>query len=61
MGVPYNDPNTPPLELSLNPISNLLTPNTMHAHGERSPGHIFERQLVIPRLMIAKEKHVNFS
>jgi hypothetical protein len=24
MGVPYNDPNTPPLELSINPISNAL-------------------------------------
>jgi hypothetical protein len=55
MGVPYNDPNTPPLELSMNPISNLLTPNAMYAHGERSSGHIFERQLVIPRLLIAKK------
>ena len=55
MGVPYNDPNTPPFELSMNPINNLLTPTAMHAHGERSSGHIFERQLVIPRLWIAKK------
>ena len=60
MGVPYNDPNTPPLELSMNPISNLLTPNAMYAHGERSSRHIFERQLVIPRLLIAKKNLCEF-
>ena len=63
MGVPYNDPNTPPFELSNNPIKN--TPNaalnTMHAHCERSSSHIFERQFIILCLLIAGKEHVNFS
>jgi len=38
MGVPYNDPNTPPLELSMNPISNLLTPlQTQCTHMVNDP------------------------
>ena len=40
MGVPYNDPNTPPLELSINPISNnapLLLPQTQCTHIVNDP------------------------
>jgi hypothetical protein len=63
MGVPYNDPNTPPLELSINPISNapIAIPNTTHAHCERSAGHIFECQLVIFCLLITGKECVSFS
>lgn len=63
MGVPYNDPNTPPLELSINPISKapIAIPNTMHAHCERSAGHIFECQLIIFRLLIPEKGCVSFS
>ena len=63
MGVPYNDPNTPPLELSINPISNALiaTPNTMHTHCERSTDHIFERQLIILRLLNTGKECVSLS
>ena len=63
MGVPYNDPNTPPLELAINPINNALiaTPNTMHAHCERPAGHIFECQLIILCLLIAGKERVSSS
>ena len=57
IGVPYNDPNTPPFELSINPINNasIATRNTMHAHGEGPSSHVLECQLIIFRLMIARE------
>lgn len=64
MGVPYNDPNTPPLELSINSINQQHAkcyPDTMHAHGKRPSGHVFECQLIIPCLLITRKEHVNFS
>jgi hypothetical protein len=62
MGVPYNDPNTPPLELSMNPISNLTYLfQTQHTHMVNDPPAISSSVNLLSLAYRSQKKNVNVS
>ena len=50
IGVPYNEPNTPPFELDKSQYGRIVAVQS-YTHSERSAGHVLEGELAIARLV----------